>query len=44
MDYLYVITDLIDSNTWVSIQNQLDAGNVEVASHSGLILTHLTIT
>ncbi len=29
-----VITDFIDSNTWVSIQNQLDAGNVEVASHS----------
>ena len=29
-----VITDFIDSNTWVSIQNQLDAGNVEIASHS----------
>ena len=29
-----VITEFVDSNTWISIQNQLDAGNVEVVSHS----------
>ena len=29
-----IITDFVDSSTWISIQNQLDAGNVEVASHS----------
>jgi len=29
-----IITDFADTNTWESIQDQLDAGNVEVVSHS----------